>query len=86
MLIDEYDYSVNKSLRDAEGRIQNTHEENSTTLVEQQTLFKGFFSEMKTKLGESGVGRIYITGAIPISLNDLTCAFNLYKYFILGRI
>jgi hypothetical protein len=77
MLIDEYDYSVKKSLRDAEEGIQNTHEENSITLVKQQALFKRFFSEMKNKLGESGVGRIYITGAIPISLIDFTYAFNI---------
>jgi hypothetical protein len=82
MLIDEYDYSINKSLSDAEGGIQNTHEENSTTLVKQQSLFKRFFSEMKTKLGEGGVGRIYITGAIPISL---TCAFNISKNISFGR-
>ena len=83
VLIDEYDNSVNKALSDAKSELYKSlyvHDEGTsklTTHVEQQSLFKRFFSEIKTKLGEGGVGRVFITGVSPIALNDFTCGFNI---------
>jgi hypothetical protein len=47
---------------------------------EQQSLYKRFFSTIKDKLSEGGVGRVFITGVSPIALNDFTSGFNITKH------
>jgi hypothetical protein len=88
ILIDEYDYSVNKALRNAQYKIQKelyAHDEEDSTYEEQQSLFKRFFSEIKTKLGEGGVGRVFITGVSPIALYDSTSGFNISKHITFAK-
>ena len=47
---------------------------------EQQSLFRRFFSSIKDKFSEGGVGRVFITGVSPIALNDFTSGFNISKH------
>jgi hypothetical protein len=47
---------------------------------EQQSLYKRFFTTIKDKFSEGGVGRVFITGVSPIALNDFTSGFNITKH------
>jgi hypothetical protein len=89
ILIDEYDNSVNKALSDTKAELyeslhaKTTLETTSPKKVdqrEQQSLFKRFFSTIKDKFSEGGVGRVFITGVSPIALNDFTSGFNITKH------
>ncbi len=91
ILVDEYDNSVNKALGDTKAELYQSlyverTSDNSDALPkkrdqrEQQSLFKRFFSTIKDKLSEGGVGRVFITGVSPIALNDFTSGFNIAKH------
>ena len=90
-MIDEYDNSVNKALGDTKNELYNSlyvqtnfnDDSNQfskrTDQREQQSLFRRFFSSIKDKFSEGGVGRVFITGVSPIPLNDFTSGFNISK-------
>jgi hypothetical protein len=76
---------VNKALSDTKAELYEslhvkTSESSSPKKIdqrEQQSLYKRFFSTIKDKLSEGGVGRVFITGVSPIALNDFTSGFNI---------
>ena len=88
-MIDEYDNSVNKALSDTKNELYNSLNvqknfnddtnqfSKRTDQREQQSLFRRFFSTIKDKFSEGGVGRVFITGVSPIALNDFTSGFNI---------
>jgi hypothetical protein len=79
---------VNKALSDTKAELYEslhvkTSESSSPKKIdqrEQQSLYKRFFSTIKDKLSEGGVGRVFITGVSPIALNDFTSGFNITKH------
>ena len=88
-VIDEYDNSVNKALSDTKAELYDSLYVQTTPNAsidkkrdqrEQQSLFKRFFSTIKDKFSEGGVGRVFITGVSPIALNDFTSGFNITKH------
>ena len=55
----------------------NNIEENKNIQKRQESIFRLFFSTLKSKQREGGRGRIFITGVTPIALNDFTSGFNI---------
>jgi hypothetical protein len=49
--------------------------------MENKVYSKDSSRENKTKLGEGGVGRVFITG-VTDALNDFTSGFNLKTHYI----
>jgi hypothetical protein len=85
ILIDEYDNTVNKTLSDAEsGLYTYLYVEPSQELIKKQkediamtnSIFRCFFSEIKSQIGNNAVRRVFVTGVTPINLNDFTSGFN----------
>ena len=70
VIIDEYDNFMNQLIV---ARRDGDYEK----LVSKTSFLKNFFKAMKAGIEEDGViGRTYITGVLPVVLDDLTSGFN----------
>ena len=69
VLIDEYDHFTNRM-------IFSNLEEEYKTAVRDSGYIRQFFTNLKT-LTDGPVKRIFITGILPILLNDITSGFNI---------
>jgi hypothetical protein len=84
-LIDEYDSSLNRIFSEAQRELREHLKQPSKTKQEhekfvsdtmEQSMFKRFFAMIKGKMDSGAIGRVYITGVSPMSLNDFTSNFN----------
>ena len=78
ILIDEYDKSINKALGDINQELYNSlyvqtdlnvdlnQSPKRINQTEQESLFRRFFSTIKDKFAEGGVGRVFITGVLQL--------------------
>lgn len=76
VIIDEYDNFTNElvvSRRDAEYDAICGHDSADSA---RESFFKAFFKSFKSGLADGTVGRTYFTGVLPITLDDLSCGFN----------
>jgi len=68
VLIDEYDYFANSLLAKGKSNLSN--------IVGRGSFFRTFFEELKSGT-EDTVGRIFVTGVSPLTLDGLTSGFNI---------
>jgi hypothetical protein len=70
ILIDEYDNFTNQLL--------TTHQDQLYGEVTTGNSFlRAFFKTIKAGVGEGSVGRVFITGVLPVTMDDLTSGFNI---------
>lgn len=70
LFIDEYDYFTNQIL---------AHKEHETQYREQthgEGYWRHFFDTIKGAAGDS-LGRVFVTGVSPVTMDDLTSGFNI---------
>jgi hypothetical protein len=72
LLIDEYDNFANEVMM-GRGEI---NPERYKTLTSAESLVKALFKTVKSASGGLGLERVFITGASPILLSDMTTAYN----------
>jgi hypothetical protein len=72
LLIDEYDNFANEVMM-GRGEI---NPERYQTLTSAESLVKALFKTVKSASGGLGLERVFITGASPILLSDMTTAYN----------
>ena len=70
VIIDEYDNFTNQLL--------TTHQDDLYNEVTTgDSFFRTFFKTIKAGSGEGSVGRVFITGVLPVTMDDLTSGFNI---------
>ena len=69
LLIDEYDHFANELLSFDFDRFKND--------VSRNGFVRKFFETLKTAIGNGIIGRIFITGVSPVTLDSLTSGFNI---------
>jgi hypothetical protein len=70
IIIDEYDNFTNQLL--------TTHQDELYGEVTTGDSFlRAFFKTIKAGVGEGSVGRVFITGVLPVTMDDLTSGFNI---------
>jgi hypothetical protein len=70
ILIDEYDNFTNQLL--------TTHQDQLYGEVTTgESFFRTFFKTIKAGVGDGSVGRVFITGVLPVTMDDLTSGFNI---------
>ncbi len=73
LLIDGYDYFVHEIfMRDRE-----TDEDRYKDLLHGESVIKALFKVIKAASGGMGPGRVFITGVLPIALDDVTSGYNI---------
>ena len=70
ILIDEYDNFTNQLLTTHQDQL---YEEITTG----DSFLRAFFKTIKAGVGEGSVGRVFITGVLPVTMDDLTSGFNI---------
>ncbi|NQU39176.1 MAG: AAA family ATPase, partial [Lentisphaerae bacterium] len=76
IIIDEYDNFTNQLL--------TTHKDNLYKEVTTGDSFlRTFFKVIKSGIGEGAVARVFITGVLPITIDDLTSGFNIAQIITL---
>ena len=75
LLIDEYDNFANEVLM---GRGE-TDPKYYNALLSAESSLKSFFRTVKSASSGQGLERVFITGASPILMNDMTTAYNVAK-------
>jgi len=78
VMIDEYDVSINKALGNPffVSALQVPEGGNRNPLRRMENMYTEFFSKLKTACDEN-VARCFITGVIPLALNEFTSGFNI---------
>ena len=70
LIIDEYDNFVNQFIT---GRQDHLYKEITTG----DSFFRTFFKAVKAGVESRSIGRVFITGVLPITMDDLTSGFNI---------
>ena len=78
LLIDEYDNFTNELIA---GGNERTYYE----LVQRTGFLKAFFKTVKEGTANGVIGRIFMTGVSPITLDDLTSGANIFSKIALNR-
>jgi hypothetical protein len=78
LLIDEYDHFANELLSFDLTRFKSS--------VSQNGFVRKFYESFKTATGEGVIGRMFITGVSPITLDSLTSGFNIANNITLNPI
>ena len=76
LIIDEYDNFTNQLVTTRQDRL---YEELTTG----DSFLRTFFKVIKAGVGEGSVGRVFITGVLPITIDDLTSGFNIAQLITL---
>ncbi|MCD4819708.1 MAG: ATP-binding protein [Candidatus Cloacimonetes bacterium] len=78
IIIDEYDnFSNQLILSQQTGLYEN--------LTGNDSFFKTFFKVIKAGVEDLSIRRVYITGVLPITMDDLTSGFNIAKFITLNE-
>jgi len=76
IIIDEYDNFTNQLI--------TTHQDSLYgELTTGDSFLRTFFKVIKAGVGEGSVGRVFITGVLPITIDDLTSGFNIAQIITL---
>jgi len=76
IIIDEYDNFTNQLI--------TTHQDELYgELTTGDSFLRTFFKVVKAGVGEGSVGRVFITGVLPITIDDLTSGFNIARIITL---
>jgi hypothetical protein len=78
ILIDEYDHFANELIA------FNYH--SFSKIVSQNGFVRKFYETIKTATGQGIVGRMFITGVAPITLDSLTSGFNIATSITLSKV
>ncbi|MEI6385558.1 MAG: AAA family ATPase [Spirochaetota bacterium] len=70
LIIDEYDNFVNQLIT---SRREDLYEELTTG----DSFFRTFFKAVKAGCESRAIGRVFITGVLPITMDDMTSGFNI---------
>jgi hypothetical protein len=70
MIIDEYDNFTNQLLTTHQDQLYND-------ITTGDSFLRTFFKTIKAGVGEGTVGRAFITGVLPVTMDDLTSGFNI---------
>jgi hypothetical protein len=70
ILIDEYDNFTNQLLTAHEDQLYGE-------ITTGDSFFRTFFKTIKSGVGDGSVGRVFITGVLPVTMDDLTSGFNI---------
>ena len=71
ILIDEYDNFANQLV------VGNQDQLYQQLTSGEDSFFRTFFKTIKKGVGMGSVGRVYITGVLPITMDDLTSGYNI---------
>jgi hypothetical protein len=70
VLIDEYDHFANRLLAEGEQDLY-------TSIVERTGFVRSFYATLKAGTAEGVVSRMFITGVLPLMLDDMASGFNI---------
>ncbi|TYT73824.1 AAA family ATPase [Desulfobotulus mexicanus] len=70
IIIDEYDNFTNQLLTTRQDRLYNA-------LTTGDSFLRSFYKVIKAGVGEGSVARVFITGVLPVTMDDLTSDFNI---------
>ena len=70
VIIDEYDNFTNQLLTTHQDQIYGE-------VTTGNSFLRAFFKTLKAGVGEGSVGRVFITGVLPVTMDDLTSGFNI---------
>jgi len=70
IIIDEYDNFTNQLITTHQDKLYGE-------LTTGDSFLRTFFKVIKAGVGEGSVGRVFITGVLPITIDDLTSGFNI---------
>lgn len=70
IIIDEYDNFTNQLLTSHQDDLYGQ-------ITTGDSFLRTFFKTIKAGLGEGSVGRVFITGVLPVTMDDLTSGFNI---------
>ncbi|TWI75679.1 PD-(D/E)XK nuclease superfamily protein [Desulfobotulus alkaliphilus] len=70
IIIDEYDNFTNQLLNTRQDRLYNA-------LTTGDSFLRSFYKVIKAGVGEGSVARVFITGVLPVTMDDLTSGFNI---------
>ena len=76
LIIDEYDNFANQL-------VTTRKDELYRELTTGDSFFRTFFKVVKAGTEDASVGRVYITGVLPITMDDLTSGFNIAEVITL---
>ncbi len=76
IIIDEYDNFTNQLITTHQDRLYGA-------LTTGDSFLRTFFKVVKAGVGEGSVGRVFITGVLPITIDDLTSGFNIAQIITL---
>ena len=76
IIIDEYDNLTNQLITSHQDRLYDD-------LTTGDSFLRTFFKVIKAGVGEGSVGRVFITGVLPITIDDLTSGFNIAQIITL---
>ena len=78
ILIDEYDNFTNQLLTTRQDRLYNA-------LTTGDSFLCSFYKVIKAGVGEGSVARVFITGVLPVTMDDLTSGFNIGQVITLEK-
>lgn len=76
MIIDEYDNFTNQLITSHQDKLYGE-------LTTGDSFLRTFFKVIKAGVGEGRIGRVFITGVLPITIDDLTSGFNIAEIITL---
>jgi len=78
IIIDEYDNFTNQLLT---ARQDDLYRELTTG----ESFLRTFYKVIKAGVGEGSVGRVFVTGVLPVTMDDLTSGFNIGQVITLKK-
>ncbi|MCK5835509.1 MAG: AAA family ATPase, partial [Lentisphaeria bacterium] len=78
LIIDEYDNFTNQLITSNNDRLYQS-------LTSEHSFLKTFFKNLKEGLESQGLVRVYITGVLPITIDDLSSGFNIAEIITLEK-
>jgi hypothetical protein len=78
IIIDEYDNFTNQLLTTRQDRLYNA-------LTTGDSFLRSFYKVIKAGVGEGSVARVFITGVLPVTMDDLTSGFNIAEVITLEK-
>jgi hypothetical protein len=78
VLIDEYDHFANRLLADDEQELY-------TSIVQRTGFVRSFYATLKAGTASGAVSRMFITGVLPLMLDDMASGFNIAAHISQDR-
>ncbi|MFH0924522.1 MAG: AAA family ATPase [bacterium] len=78
LIIDEYDNFTNQLITSHQDGLYYA-------LTTTDSFFRTFFKVIKAGVGERSIERVFITGVLPITMDDLTSGFNIAQFITLKK-